>query len=561
MEITVMQLAKAVGKQESYVRQHIQRGHLHHVKNGRNVVITTDSAKLWAKDWGLTLDLPGHALAPADPVSKRIARTAVLAWHPAHGDAINLFTHVRHRRDDALGPWARTGDRTWTTQRFPIDIDGYTGEIQLHTIDSPFDEFETQTASIVDDGVLKVNHQTIGYALEPDPRRHWAYRDLCGQPGRGITSPFDKHSAEIIEYWGFSKDVSDIWDNVIENNQNEIAPLLKKLRFELIRLSDRAGNLVISAAFDSVACDLTVHRSGALVLRVEDDTMSPNDYTADLWAYHGDDVVLRRIVPVDDVETEVDCHSDVDRIGFALSRRIDGQCIDSMDVYLIKQINIAMNFSAGPNVDIRDRSNASIATLSPFGHRTLMKIDADEEEPGIGPKIRGAVLSRRAKERERTARREGNLARFSPEKFDDAVDYFIRFLYAHTYSEDPIYLADRYFMSPSISKDQLAVYLRIFDATQGRDLRILCTQQSVPAWWSGPFGFVTEHVSTRACLTGDDYPAFHDRFLVTGEQEILISHSFNGWRSAGVTFASAPFEVYRSEAERLWHAGIPVIGN
>ena len=561
MKITVAELAKAVGKQETYVRQHMQRGHLDHVKEGRSVFITTESATLWAKDRGLTLNLPAHAISSIEPVTKRIARTAALSWLPEHGDAINLLTHVRHRREDTLGPWVRADECAWTTDRVPVDADGYKGEVQLHIIDEPFYECESRITSIIDDGVLTIGHQTIKYALENSPNRHWAYRDLRSQPGRGITSPFAQHSAEIVEYWSFSKDVSDLWDNITDDYQNELEPLLKKLGFELMRLSDRSGNLVISGAFDLVECDLTAHHSGVLALSVDGQTMSPNKYIADIWAYHGDDVVLRRNVTVSDTKTEVECQSDVDRIGFALYRATDGQCIDLMDVYLIKEINISMTFSGGPSVDIRDRSNAQIATLSPFDHRSLMKIDADTDQTSIYPLIRGAALTRRAKERERTARKEGNLARFGPGKFDDAVDYFMRFMITHTFSEDPIYLADRYFMSPSITEDQRALYLRIFDATKGRDLRILCINQSIPAWWSGPFEFFTNDVSARACITHHGDPVFHDRFLVTSEQEILISHSFNGWRSGGVTFASAPFDVYRSEAERLWQAGVPLIGN
>ena len=561
MKITATELAKAVGKPESYVRQHIYRGHLDHVKEGRNVFVTTESATLWAKDRGLKLNLPVQVFSSVDTVPIRTARTAVLAWHPANGDAINLFTHVRHRREDALGPWASTVASTWDTERLPIDLDGFEGEFQLHVIDEPFDECESRIASIVDEGVLRVRHQTVTYALENSPNRHWAYRDLRGQQGRGITSPFSQHSAEIVEYWSFSKDVSDIWENVTENHQSQIGPLLKKLRFELARLSDRSGNLVISSAFDSVECDLSAHRTGALTLSVQDLEMTPNKYTADIWAYRGDDVVLRRIIPVDDVETEIECHSDIDRIGFALSRNADGQCIDSMDVYLMSEINIAMHFSAGPTVDVRDRSNAKIATLSPFDHRSSLKIDADKNDLGIGPQIRGATLSRRAKERERTAKEQRDLARFGPGKFDDAVEYFIGILYSNTFSEDPIYLADRYFMSSWNVADQRALYLRVFNATKGRELRVLSTQQPTKTWWTGPFRLFANDVSIRTCLTSDGNPAFHDRFLVTNEKEILITNSFSGWRSGGVTFASAPFQVYRSEAERLWQAGTPVVLN
>ena len=45
---------------------------------------------------------------------------------------------------------------------------------------------------------------------------------------------------------------------------------------------------------------------------------------------------------------------------------------------------------------------------------------------------------------------------------------------------------------------------------------------------------------------------FHDRYLITPEREIIITHSFNGWCEDGVTFISLPYGVYRAEAEQLW---------
>ena len=54
----------------------------------------------------------------------------------------------------------------------------------------------------------------------------------------------------------------------------------------------------------------------------------------------------------------------------------------------------------------------------------------------------------------------------------------------------------------------------------------------------------------------NDEPLFHDRYLITSEQEILISNSISGWDSDGVTFAALPYGVYREEAEALW--AIPV---
>ena len=50
-------------------------------------------------------------------------------------------------------------------------------------------------------------------------------------------------------------------------------------------------------------------------------------------------------------------------------------------------------------------------------------------------------------------------------------------------------------------------------------------------------------------------PGFHDRYLITPDREILITHSFSGWNADGVTFVTLPYGVYRAEAEQLWAYG------
>ena len=66
-------------------------------------------------------------------------------------------------------------------------------------------------------------------------------------------------------------------------------------------------------------------------------------------------------------------------------------------------------------------------------------------------------------------------------------------------------------------------------------------------------GKLARHVSVRSFMKHDRKTAgFHDRYLITPEREILISHSLNGWCRDGVTFVSLPYGVYRAEAERLW---------
>ena len=165
--------------------------------------------------------------------------------------------------------------------------------------------------------------------------------------------------------------------------------------------------------------------------------------------------------------------------------------------------------------------------------------------------IRRWVLDRRAFERDTEAWQARNLARFGPGQLDKAVDYFLDLLRRHTYSEEPIYLADPYFVRRAPGDSVGRLYLGIFQTTMGRPLRIICGRQDGAAWWSNyPIGLIGH--ATARLFTKNGAPLFHDRYLITSEREILISNSINGWDTDGVTFAALPYGVYREEAEALW---------
>ena len=561
MKLTVSELARAVKKNEAYVRQHMRRGHLKTVKVGRNVFVEPEDAARWAIDRGLPFDLPNRPTFSVDSTSDRIARVAVLAWHPKDGQPFNLFTHIRHRRKEALGPWAKEPDEHWMTTAITTADDVDSGEIRLHCMDATFEHCEQLIDGVLADGLLNVNDSEIHYKLVGKPRRHWAYQDERGQTEPTITSPFSnsKYSAEVIEYWSFAEETSELWLDVVASRQNDLQPLLAKLRFPLDRHSDRVGNFVISGALDWVNCDLAVRRNRALVLTVDGEEATTGAYTAEVWACHSGDDVLRRMVPIEVPETVLELHSNVDRIGFSLYRNRDGLCVNRLDAHLIMEINIAMDVDGGPTVQLNNRKNSSITTLSPFSHRSMIKIESDKDSLDLDKAIRREVLDRRARERETAARREQDLARFGPDEFDAAVEYFVRLLSRHTYVEEPVYLADRYFLASNIGADERLLYLRMFTRISDRPLRILCTQNSAPSWWSGQFSTFAKGVAVKACLASGNTPAFHDRYLVTPEAEILISNSFNNWRKHGVTLASLPYGVYRSEAEHLWATGVSVI--
>ena len=50
MNITIAELARAVNKSETYVRQHIHRQHLVARKDGRNISVALSEAARWAQE-------------------------------------------------------------------------------------------------------------------------------------------------------------------------------------------------------------------------------------------------------------------------------------------------------------------------------------------------------------------------------------------------------------------------------------------------------------------------------------------------------------------------------
>ncbi len=560
MRLTVSELARAVNKNEAYVRQHMRRGHVKTVKVGRNVFVESEDAARWAVDRGLPFDLPNRPTFSVGSSSDRIARIAVLSWHPKDGQTFNLFTHIRHRRKDALGPWAKEPDGKWTTAAITATDDADSDEVRLHCMDAAFEQCEELIERVLAEGVLNANGIDIRYGLLGTPRHHWASRDERGEFEATITSPFYNHSAEVVEFWSFSEEARELWLEVVASHQNALQPLLKQLRFPLDRLCDRVGNFVISGALDWVNCDLAVRRNRALVLTTDGEELTPGTYTAEIWACHSGDDVLRRMVPIDETETVLKLNSDVDRVGFTLHRNRDGLCVDRLDSNLIMESSIAMNFSGGPTIQLHDNDNSSITTISGFSERSMINVAADRDSPELDKAIRREVLYRRLKERESAASDDRNFKRFEPTQFSEAVEYFNSLLHRHSYTNDPIYLADPYFMQRESGKTEDKLYLGIFATTRGQSLRILCGGDNQRAWWSNYPSFVKNHVEIKACTAWNANqhkyePAFHDRYLVTREDEFVITNSLNGWSKHGVTFVKIPHGVYRADAERFWAMG------
>ena len=559
MDLTIAELAQAVDKSETYVRQHIHRKHLTTRRDGRNVFVALDEAARWARERGLPFGAPARALATARNMKGRAARMTVLALHEPSARPRNLFTLVRHRRQDALGPWASEPGEEWSN-------DDLGHGLRMSSLDTTLEQCQALSDHIVSSGTLEIDGVEIDYDLYPIPRCHWAYRDERPFTDAAVRSPFSGHSAEIIEYWSFEEEPRKHWLEVIESASGNLPSQLVRLGFPLDRRTDRAGNLMIAGAEDAIACDLGARHDQTLRFHADADDLPPGAYRATVWGSHSGDEVIRREIAVTPGLTVIKLASDVDHVGFAIYRTVDGQCVDLMEAFLIMEVSGRMEVASSPTLHIQDRRRSLSHEVTPAGSTSTISVRIDDDSAEIDREIRRLWLERRLHEREAGARKERNFVRFQPDEFDQAVQHIVHLLRRDSHQSGPLYLADPYFAlyldeRKAGDSDLAQLYLELFAATTGQSLQILCTrtkQDDRGPWWSNYPKALTNHVSVRTFLKRDkDNPderkrGFHDRYLITAEHEIIITNSFNGWREHGVTFVSHSYGVYRAEADRLW---------
>ena len=557
IRFTVADVARAVDQTEVYVRQHIRRGHLMAHKDGRHVHVLANDLIRWARERGLSLELPPQTFASNWNVANRTARIVVLAWHSQGANLENLFTFIRHRRTDELGPWASPLDETWRTEEFGP-------KVRMFSCDKPLERCQSLLDCILDSGMLEIEGNEILYDLAPFPRRIWAYRDTRPRADVSVTSPFSRHSAAVSEYWNLSHKVQEEWQGLLDEFPNDYSRQFQRMCFPLDRRSERAGNLMIAAAADDMTCSLSGNHNRTLKFRVDADEKTAAGCSATIWACYCDDVVLRREIAIVPGHMIQKVETDVDHIGFAVYRKSDGQCIDLMETDLMKGIDLSMNMLTGPTLKFRDRRRDFVHDVSSPGLKSVISVKFDKHSPALDRAINQQWHYRGVWLREASLRRERKFARFQPEQIDQAFRYFIQLLYASSDRSQPFYFADPYFMDRPPGQRWTKFYLDLFNATSGHPLRILCCKQGIRpiAWWSKYPRQLISHVCIRSFLRGNRNKngelkhAFHDRYLVTPDNEIIITHSVNGWHTGGVTFATLPYNLYRDEAEWLWSLGI-----
>ena len=328
-----------------------------------------------------------------------------------------------------------------------------------------------------------------------------------------------------------------------------------RCRSPLSAVQDRAGNLMIAGAQDGITCDLAANSNRTLNFHVDAHDMLPDTYRASVWATHSGDAVLRRDVSVAPGRTEIKLTSDVDHIGFAVYRTVDGQCVDLMEENLVLQVDIQMRVDSGRTLRHQVRQGLPIHKVNLPGDHSSIRVESDHDSSGLDKGIRRHMLDRQVYLRETALRRERNFARFGPDEFDKAALHFISLLSQDSDQAHPVFLADPFFMSRVPGPQGTQLYLDIFAATTDGELCILCAHADIigqPPWWLKYHKEITDHISVRVFRKHNNTPGFHDRYLVTRKRETLITHSLSGWPVDGVTFVNLPFDMYRTEAVRLW---------
>ena len=158
MHLTIQELARAVGKSENYVRQHVNRKHLTVQRDGRSVSVTSDEAARWARERGLPFNLPTNAWPSTATMEGRTARMTVLTQHRPGERFLNLLTVVRHRRQDALGPWSDEPGGTWASEDLGNGL-------RLYSMDASFEHCRELVDYILEVSTLPIDGIEIRYAL------------------------------------------------------------------------------------------------------------------------------------------------------------------------------------------------------------------------------------------------------------------------------------------------------------------------------------------------------------------------------------------------------------
>ena len=562
MSLTIAELALTVGKDENYVRQHIRRRNLAAQKQGRRVLVEESEAARWAKERGLPFSQAIVTLGLDQDVGVRAVRMTVLALRTPDGTAVNVFTLVRHRNHDSLGPWAYALSADWHREIVTVENSELLESLELYRLDTTFQECQEIVRHILLNGALKIGEEDIHYALERNPRRHWAYREDTMSHAETLESPFRGYSAEMTEYWCFDQETQERWLETLKAVGETATEMAKTLHFPIARRLDRVGNLLIASAQDAIQSEITGKRGQNLILSVRgDDWTTPplGAYSGTVWAGHSGDRVIQRSIEISEAETVIGCETDTDLVGFEIYRNSDGQCIDRYEAHIIMSIEMDL-IIGGPEVRMNIKTpgkSIKVGTTLGTARETVRVEDSGSSQ--VDQAIRTKGLSYRAWENDQAAREAGDIVRFAPERVGEAIEYITSLIWRQSRSEGPIYFADPYFLGDKVSDAEIELLASLLSAARDRPLNILCGRRRKSLRLEYPQSLTSGATVRRFIRPSDGKMAFHDRYLITPAGETLITNSVNGWEKRGVTFSTSSHGVYRAAAEELWF--LPIGGN
>ena len=559
MSLTIAELALTVGKDENYVRQHIRRKNLAAQKQGRRLLVEESEAARWAMERGLPFSQSIVTLGLDQEVGVRAARMTVLALRAPDGTAVNVFTLVRHRNRDSLGPWAYAQSADWHCEIVAVENTELLESLELYRLDTTFQECQEIVEQILRNGAMKIGEEEIRYTLECNPRRHWAYREHTMSHAETLESPFGGYSAEMTEYWCFDPETQKRWLETLKATGEAATEMARLLHFPLTRRLDRVGNLLIADAQDAIESEIAAKHGQNLILKVRgnDWTMPPpGAYLGTVWSGHSGDRVVQRSIEICEPETVIGCDTDTDLVGFAIYRNSDGQCIDRYEAHLIMSIEMDLVIG-GPEVRMNlktQRKTIRVGTTLGTARETVRVEDSGSSE--LDQAIRAKSLSYRAWDKDQAAREAGDIVRFAPERVAEAIEYIASLMWRQSRLEGPIYFADPYFLGDKVSDAEIELLASLLSATRGRQLNILCGKRSKNLRLEYPQPLTSRATVKRFTRPADGKAAFHDRFLITPAGETLVTNSVNGWGRQGVTFSTSSYGVYRAVAEELWFSAI-----
>ena len=122
----------------------------------------------------------------------------------------------------------------------------------------------------------------------------------------------------------------------------------------------------MQGAEDEIDCEL-ISKQNHLILSVNNagsKDLLENAYYATVWAGDSDDDLVQRHFEIDREDTVINVDSAIDKIGLAIYRRRDGQCIDMWEATLIQEINIGLTMATGQSLDIHDSRRGTTNTVS-----------------------------------------------------------------------------------------------------------------------------------------------------------------------------------------------------